>query len=92
MIIRILGEGQYRAPDNILEDLNAIDNRIVELVKKGDREGFRNELIRMISLIRERCEPLDATEIVKSDLILPPSDLTFEEAKGIFRGQGLIED
>lgn len=92
MIIRIMGEGQYRAPDAIIEDLNAIDNRIVELVEKGDREGFRNELLRMISLVRERCEPLGASEIVKSDLILPPSDLTFEEARGIFRGQGLIED
>ncbi|HOK58215.1 MAG TPA: hypothetical protein PK659_04715 [Methanothrix sp.] len=92
MIIRIMGEGQYRAPDAILEDLNAIDNRIVELVEKGDREGFRNELLRMVSLVRERCEPLDVAEITESDLILPPPDLTFEEARGIFRGQGLIED
>ncbi len=92
MIIRIMGEGQYRAPDEILDDLNVIDNRIVKMVERGDREGFRNELLHMISIVRERGEVLDAREIVKSDLILPPPDLTFEEAKGIFRGEGLIED
>jgi len=32
-------------------------------------------------------------EIIKpSDLIIPPADLTLEEAKKIFKGDGLIKD
>ena len=46
MIIRIMGEGQYRAPEALCDELNQIDNRIVDLVEEGNAEEFRNELAR----------------------------------------------
>ncbi len=92
MIIRILGDGQYRVDSCLLDDLNIIDNRIMEHVGKGDQNSLRKELGQMISTIKKKGEPLDPVEILPSDVIVPPEDLTLEEARRIFRGQGLIED
>lgn len=92
MIIRILGDGQYRVDSCLLDDLNVIDNRIVEHVGKGDQNSLRKELGQMISTIKEKGEPLDPVEILPSNVIVPPEDLTLEEARRIFSGQGLIED
>ncbi len=92
MIIRIMGEGQYRVPSSLLDELNVIDNRIVDLVAKEDEGGYKNELARLISAVKEKGTPLGPEEIVESDLIVPPEDLTLEEAEKIFGGSGLIED
>jgi len=53
MIIRILGEGQFRFADSHLGDLNKIDNQIVDHVKNGDHDGFCQELARMITTVKE---------------------------------------
>lgn len=92
MIIRILGEGQFRLDDKHLNDLNKIDNRIVDHVNKGDQTAFRKDLDELISTVKDIGEPLDPVEIVQSDLIFPPEDLSFEEAKRVFSGDGIIKD
>ncbi|MHC1566657.1 MAG: PspA-associated protein PspAA [Candidatus Syntropharchaeia archaeon] len=91
MIVRIMNENQYVVDDSLMEQLNVIDNRIVELVESGD-ESFREELKKLISMVRERGKPLDPEEIKPSDIIVPPEDITLEEARRIFTGEGLIPD
>lgn len=92
MIIRIMGEGQYQAPEFLCNELNKIDNRIVVLVSGGKAEEFRKELAKLISKIKEKGEAIDAKEILKSDIIVPPEDLSFEEAKAVFKGSGIFAD
>lgn len=92
MIIRIMGEGQYRAPETLCDELNQIDNRIVDLVMEGKVEEFRKELAKLISEIKEKGEAIEAEEILESDIIVPPRDLSFEEAKAVFNGSGIFED
>jgi hypothetical protein len=92
MIIRILGEGQFRLDGKHLEGLNKIDNRIVDHVNKGDKAAFREDLDKLISMVKGQGEPLDPVDIIKSDVIIPPNDLSFEEAKRVFSGHGLIKD
>ncbi len=92
MIIRIMGAGQYKVDSCLLDELNVIDNRIVELVSKGKGDEYRKELARMISKVKESGEPLDPASILQSDVIIPPEDLTLEEAKRVFSGYGLIGD
>lgn len=92
MIIRIMGEGQYRAPQALCDELNQIDNRIVDLVEEGKAAEFRSELARLISQIKERGEPIGAEELLESDIIVPPEDLSLEEAKDVFKGSGIFED
>ena len=92
MIIRIMGEGQYRAPEALCDELNKIDNRIVALVTEGKKEEFRTELVRLISEIKKKGEAIGTNEIIKSDIIVPPEDLSLEEAREILKGSGIFED
>lgn len=92
MIIRIMGEGQYRAPEALCDELNQIDNRIVDLVEEGKAEEFQKELAKLISEIKKNGEPVEAEEITESDIIVPPADLSLEEAKAVFKGSGIFKD
>ena len=91
MIIRILGEGQFRFDDSNLGDLNKIDNQIVDHVKNGNQDGFCQELVRMITTVKELGKPISVQEVIPSDIIVPPADLSFQEARNIFCNDGLIE-
>ena len=90
MIVRILGEGQFNLPGSVIDDLNDIDNRMVEAVATEDGAQFQSLLNEMFQLVRDRGEPLPLDELVESDLILPETDLTLDEAEHIFIGDGLL--
>jgi len=92
MIVRILNGGQYTLDGSLFDRLNEIDNRIVKAVEKNDEEKMKSLLKEMLSLVKNNGNPLDAREIVVSDIILPPEDLTLEDAVNIFAGSGLIPD
>jgi hypothetical protein len=92
MIIRILGIGQFRLDDRHLDSLNKVDNKIVEHVSKENQKEFRKDLAKLISIIKEKGKPLDPAEIIPSDIIVPPEDMSFAEAKSIFAEPGLIKD
>ncbi len=92
MIIRIVSEGQYEIPSSFFDELNAIDNSIVEFVSKGNEKEYREELSKLIDMIKTNGKQLDDSDIVESNIIVPPGDLTFKEAKEIFTGVGVFED
>lgn len=92
MIVRLLGEGQFRLPDGDAERLNELDNRAVSAVEAGDETGFKELWGQMLELVRADGNALAEDELVESDVILPPRDVTFAEAKGEFTGEGLIPD
>jgi hypothetical protein len=46
----------------------------------------------MLELVEAGGERLPDDELVESDVILPPRDISFEEAKTEFSGEGLIPD
>ncbi|WP_445474711.1 PspA-associated protein PspAA [Methanococcoides methylutens] len=92
MIIRIMGEGQYEVPGSLFDELNIIDNRIVDLVGKENEADYRTELLRLIHVIKSNGKQLDDASIVESNIIVPPEDLSLQEAKEIFTGSGLLED
>jgi hypothetical protein len=92
VIVRISGEGQFRLPDSDAERLNELDNRAVSAVEQGDETGFRELWSQMLELVASDGNSLDDDELTESDVILPPRDVTFEEAKGEFTGEGLIPD
>ena len=92
MIVRIATEGQYRLPDDAAERLNELDNDAVAAVEAGDEDKFHLVLDQMVSLIRDSGEELGDDELEASDVIFPPSDISLEEAKADFSGEGLIPD
>ena len=92
MIVRISGEGQFKLPDDDAERLNELDNRAVSAVEQGDETGFKELWSQMLEIVASDGNAVDDEELVESDVILPPRDITFDEAKGEFTGDGLIPD
>jgi predicted AlkP superfamily pyrophosphatase or phosphodiesterase len=92
VIVRISGEDQYRLPDADAARLNELDNAVVELVEGGREDGYADAFAALLAYVREHGEPIGDVELEGSDLILPPSDLTFEEAGSEFSGEGLIPE
>ena len=92
MIVRISGEGQFRLPDEDANRLNELDNRAVAAVEQGDETGFRELWSQMLELVGRDGNALDDEELIESDVILPPRDIAFAEARGEFTGDGLIPD
>ena len=92
MIVRISGEGQYELPDEDADRLNELDNRAVAAVEQGDEETFGELWEEMLDLVSADGTLLDDDELVESDVILPPRDVSFDEAAAEFTGEGLIPD
>lgn len=90
MIVRISTEGQYRLPSALLDEIDALDDRLVEAVAAGDEAQFRKLYDEMVSIVRQRGEPLRPDEIEESAIILPPPDITLADAKNLFIGAGLV--
>ena len=87
--MRIATEGQYRLDDGQAAKLNELDNEIVSLVSSGDEEAFRRVFGQMLELARSGSE-LEDDELTESEVILPPPDISIEEAREEFTGEGLI--
>lgn len=92
MIVRISTEGQYRLDSDLLDTLNEHDNKLVDIIADGDEAGFKNTFADMLALVRDHGAEVEAEEIFESDVILPPPDLTFKEARNLFTGEGVIPD
>jgi hypothetical protein len=90
MIIRIMTEGQYNLPGAFIDDLNELDNKLVEVVEREDREQFETTLKEMLDLVRQKGTEVPVDELVESDLVLPDPDITLEEAEDLFVGEGLV--
>ena len=90
MIVRISSEGQYNLPGSYVDRLNDIDNELVEAVEADDLHQYESLLKQMLDLVRDHGTPVPLDELVESDLILPEPDLTLQEAKELFVGEGLL--
>ena len=92
MIVRLMGEGQYRVGDDIVERLHELDDEAARAVEAGDEDSLRRVLDTMASSVRDSGDRLPDEDLSACDLIIPPDDLSLEEAKELFSGEGLIPD
>jgi len=92
MIVRLMNEGQYRIDESLRERLNEIDERAVQALEDSNEEELDMLLQRMWDLVQTDGERLPDAELVPSDLVIPPSDLTLEETRKLFSDDGLIPD
>ena len=92
MIVRLMGEGQFRVDDACAQAMNEQDNAAVAALEAGDEEVFRARLRELAQTVRDRGERLPDDDLHPSDVIVPPDDLTLEEARELFSGDGLVPD
>jgi hypothetical protein len=92
VIVRIAEDNQYEFPDDQADRLNELDNQLVGIVESGDEAQFDDIWGKMVELVRSTGTPIDDEELVASDVILPPANITLAEAAHEFTGEGLIPD
>jgi len=92
MIVRISGEDQYELPDSDSGPLNELEKGVAALVEGGQEDGFTDAYRELLDFVREHGTRVGDDDLATSEVILPPSDLTFEEAGREFTGEGLIPD
>ncbi|MEX2425978.1 MAG: hypothetical protein WD401_04355 [Thermomicrobiaceae bacterium] len=90
MIIRIATEGQYRLKSAHLDDLNDVDEQIMTAVSNDNREQYQILFDQLLEIVRTNGTPLAEDELLESAMVLPPPDTTFEEARKLFVGDGVI--
>jgi PspAA-like protein len=89
MIVRIMGEGQWRLADDKLDQLNAVDTDLEKAVSAGDEAGFKTAFAALLEFVRAG-DKLPDDELHDSDAILPPGDSTLGEMRELISGDGLI--
>jgi hypothetical protein len=92
VIVRISNEAQYRLDDSHHARLDELDDAVVSAVGAADEGAFRAAFDELLHFVRSEGEPLPDDDLEPSEFILPPADLSFEEAGQEFSGEGLIPD
>ena len=92
MIVRLMGEAQYRVDDSHATLLNELDQQAAEALERGEEEDLRRLIRELGDAVRDNGERLDDADLTPSDAIVPPDDLSLEEARELFEGEGLIPD
>lgn len=90
MIVRLLGEGQFRVPDDLLSRLNELDESVLRAVGTGDEQALWDNLRALADAVRQNGTKLGDDELVPSDAIVPPEDLSLEEAQDLLADDGFI--
>jgi hypothetical protein len=90
VIVRIATEGQFDLDDGQAQRLNELDNAVVAAVEAGNEDNFRQLFDEMIELVRSQGRAVPDEELVESEVILPPPDLSFAEAGEQFSGDGIL--
>jgi hypothetical protein len=92
VIVRLMGEGQYRVDDSLQERLNELDDEAMAALEASDETELDKRLEEMFALVRAEGERLADDDLSASDVIIPPSDLTLEETRELVSHDGLIPD
>jgi hypothetical protein len=90
MIVRIATEGQYEVDESDTAKLNELDNAAVGARETSDEARFRDAYGQLLEFVRSNGRPVPEDELIGSDMILPPPDVSLEEARAEFQGEGLI--
>ena len=92
MIVRVMGEGQFEIDDEVAKGLNELDEQAEQALEAGDAGRFAELLERMAEAVRTNGARLPDEELSPSEGIVPPPDLSLDEARQLFDGDGLIPD
>jgi hypothetical protein len=90
VIVRLLGEGQYRVDDGLVARLNELDDTIGRALEANDERALWDGLAALADEVRAHGSKLSDDELVPSDAVIPPEDLTLDEARELMSDNGFI--
>ena len=92
MIVRLMGEGQWQIDEGVRARIDELDIDTENAVKVGDEQAVQAVLRAIHELVRSSGEQLDHAHLGASDLVVPPADLSLDEARELLHGEGLIPE
>lgn len=92
MIVRVMGEGQWRVDDALFARLQELDAATESAVAAGDQAALHAALEALAAAVRAGGEKLDSGHLAPSDAVIPPADLSLEEARALLGDDELIPD
>ncbi len=92
MIVRLMGEGQYRIDGSCLERLNALDAEATTAIETNNEAALARHLTAIRELVWRDGTLLPDDHLSPSDAIVPPLDLSLEEARQLLGVEGFIPD
>jgi len=90
MIVRILGEGQFKVDDDATADLNRLDADLEAAVERSDNAAFTAALHGLLAQVRAQGAPVPPDILEPSELILPHEGSSMEEVRKLLSDDGLI--
>jgi PspA-Associated protein len=81
VIVRILGEGQFRVDEAAAVQLTALDKDLDAAVRDDAEAAFSAALHAAVALVRTSGAPVGEDEFVTADYILPFADATVHEVR-----------
>jgi hypothetical protein len=92
VIVRLMGEGQFEIDDEVARGLHELDEQAAQAVEDGDEERLGEVLRQMAEVVRTNGTRIPDDDLSASEGIVPPDDLSLDEARQLFEGEGLIPD
>ena len=92
MIVRLMGEGQWRVDDSLEPRLHELDEATEQAVAAADQKALHAALAALAEAVRSGGEKVADSHLTASDLVIPPVDLSLAEAREILHGEGLLPD
>ena len=89
MIIRILGQGQYRVDDAALAAINELDATLLTAVQEMET-SYQAHAKALADAVAKHGSPLAVDEFVPSDAVVPGPDTTLAEALNLLTDEGLV--
>lgn len=90
MIVRLMGDGQYEVPDDVLDELNRHDDAVETALHAADEAAFRVALDALSSVVRDRGARLPDDSLLPSDVVLPPPAASMQEVADLLGDEGLV--
>ncbi len=84
MIVRIMTDNQYRLDDAHMQTITRLDHALEDAAAKEDALQFGDLLEQLTTFIRERGQVVPDEELVVSQLVVPPPDMSMAEARKYF--------
>lgn len=93
-IVRLMIDAQYYVSEDVMKELNSLDNRLVRMLKDEitDEDSMKEVIASMRILVKSKGKRVKDESIVASDIIIPPTDISIDEARDIFKGEGIIPE
>jgi hypothetical protein len=90
VIVRISGLGQYELDDSSRQRLEELDQALTSALHANQEKEFHEHLHSIIDFVQKQGKELRNDRLVPSDVIVPPDDVTLEEAHRLLTDNSLM--